>query len=176
MSDVIDRIKDIGGVFIDPWVAIGPDRKIVAFNSHYRALFSRTEARQLTGSPCCKALGLGVCENGAACLAQRVLADGPARFDEIDAQLTDEPTPRTAIVSAAPVEANGERVALLLIRDVSAQAGVQQKYRTMLETETRARDQLTQELGRRTRELKDANMALNRLQQELVRFRKGLFG
>jgi hypothetical protein len=177
MTDVLDRIKEMGHVFIDAWVAVGPDRTVLAFNRHYRALFSRAQARSLEGSQCCQHLGLAVCANGGACLARQCLQAGPTRYDEIEAQVEGEDTPRKFIVSAAPIgDAEGGPVALLLMRDVSDQADVQRKYRTMLETETRARDRLEQELGRRTRELKEANMALNRLQQELVRFRKGLFG
>ena len=172
---LMEQINQIGAALIDPWVVMGPDSEIIAYNRHYRALFSRAQARKLKGSHCCELLKLSVCTD-EACLAQQVLASGPARYDEIAAQIEGEEAPRTVIVSAAPLEADGQRVALLLIRDVSDMVGVQHKYRTILETESRARDQLTSELSRRTRELKEANMALNRVQRELVRFRKGLFG
>lgn len=171
----LDRIKAVGAVFVDPWVAVDQSGRVVAFNRHFRALFSRAQARQLEGSDCCALLGLEIGDGG--CLAQRCFSEGPIRYDEIQANLKGDDGPRKVIVSAAPIEEEGHApVALLLLRDVSDQADVQRKYRTMLETETRARDRLEQELGRRTRELKEANMALNRLQQELVRFRKGLFG
>ena len=65
---------------------------------------------------------------------------------------------------------------LILLRDVSDQADVQRKYKDVLASEAREKDKLRTELLRKTKELMDANQALNRLQQELMAFKKGLLG
>ena len=174
-DDALGRVREIGAAMVDPWVVVGPDRTVRAFSPAYRALFDRARARKLLGSACCEHLSLGVCQGGH-CLAKRCLAEGPQRYDEIDGQLADEAEPRTLIASAAPVQGEGEPLALLVLRDVSDAAQVQRKYRSMLDEAARERTRLEQTVARRTKELKYAHMALNRLQQELVRFRKGLFG
>ncbi len=175
-DDPLSRVREIGAAIVDPWVVVGADRTVRAFNPAYRALFDRARARKLLGSACCEHLTLGVCQGGSHCLARRCLTEGHQRYDEIDGQLADEPEARTLIASAAPVPGDDGPVALMVLRDVSDAADVQRKYRHMLDEAARERARLEQAIGRRTKELKDAHMALNRLQQELVRFRKGLFG
>ena len=179
MQALIERIRALGVVFVDAWLVVDRDRRLVDFNAHYRAFFSRAQARLLPGSTCCGQLALGVCEGGRACLAQRCLAEGGnVRFDEIPAVIEGEAEPRQVIASAAPVGsgAEGGPVALILLRDVSDAASVQRKYRDMLERETRAKEKLRDEIARKTKELVDTNQQLNRVQKELLTLRKGLFG
>lgn len=167
-----DGIKQIGAAFLDAWVAVGADRKVIDFNPHYRAMFSRAQARKLKGSTCCQFLKLSVCDEG--CLAQRCQREAaPVRLDEVPAQLDGEDRPKRFIASAAPLAGDA---AVIVLRDVSDAADVQRKYKEMLERETREKEGLREEIVRKTKELMDTNMELNRVQNELMRFKKGLFG
>ncbi len=172
MSRTTEAIRDIGAAFLDAWVAVDAKRKIIDFNPHYRAIFTRAQARKLKGGTCCQFLALSACEGG--CLAQRCLSEGAAiRLDEIPAKLEGEDRDRQLIASAAPI---GDDAALIVLRDVSDAADVQRKYKEMLERETREKEGLREEIVRKTKELMDTNMELNRVQNELMRFKKGLFG
>jgi hypothetical protein len=180
MDALLDRIRTVGAVFVDAYLVVDANRQVLDFNPHYRGFFSRAQARKLKGSRCCEYLQLGVCEGGGSCLAKRCLSEGgPVRFDEIPAQIEGEERPRQVIASAAPLsegEGAAPQAALILLRDVSDQAAVQRKYKEMLDTETRAKERLRDEIVRKTKELMDANMELNRVQKELLKFKKGLFG
>jgi PAS domain-containing protein len=177
MQRLIDHIREIGAVFIDPWVVVDAEGRVVDFNPHYRALFSRQAARKLQGSPFDRYVTLDLGEDGHD-LPARCLASGkPLRYDEIPVQMDGEDTARSFIVSATPLTGDdGERLALILLRDVSDAATVQRKYKAMLDRETKEKERLRDEIGRKTKELMDTHMELNRTQKELMRFKKGLFG
>ncbi len=165
-------VRALGAAFLDAWVAVGPDRKVLDFNPNYRAMFSRAQARKLKGSTCCQFLELSVCADG--CLAERCQTEGaPIRLDEIPAQIDGEDRQKRFIASAAQLNKDAT---LIVLRDVSDAADVQRKYKEMLERETREKEGLREEIVRKTKELMDTNMELNRVQNELMRFRKGLFG
>lgn len=179
---MLDRI---GPVFVDPWLVVDRSGQIVEMNRHFHALFPRSVARRLKGSQCCQHLKLGTCGTGTgddACLARRCLRDaaqGAVRYDEIPATVEGEAEPRRFIVSAVPLAAADgapPEYTFILLRDVSDQADVQRKYKDVLASEARDKEKLRAELSRKTRELMDANLALNRLQQELMSFKKGLLG
>jgi hypothetical protein len=177
---VLSMLERVGQVFVDPWLVVDKNGQIIEMNRHYHALFPRSVARKLRGSACCQHLKLGTCEN--ECLARRCLRDhghGAVRYDEIPAVLEGETDARRFIVSAVPLadsdEAEPEAV-LILLRDVSDQADVQRKYQDVQTSEAREKEKLRAELLRKTKELMDANQALNRLQQELMSFKKGLLG
>lgn len=173
-------LERIGQVFLDPWVVVDAQGQVVEMNRHYHALFPRNVARKLRGSPCCQHLKLGTCEQ--ECLAKRCLRDaahGAVRYDEIPATLVAEGETRRFIVSAVPLSTADDaepEATLILLRDVSDQADVQRKYKDVVAADAREKEALRAELLRKTRELMDANQALNRVQQELMAFKKGLLG
>ncbi len=176
MTGPLDHIRALGPVFVDPWVAVDTGGRIVEYNPHFRALFSRQQARKLQGSPFDRYLTLDL-GDGDGDLPTRCLdGDAPLRYDEIAVQIEGEEAPRPFIVSAAPVGDGDDRLALILLRDVGDAAAVQRKYKTMLDEETRQRERLRDEIGRKTKELMDTNIELNRTQKELMRFKKGLYG
>lgn len=173
MKPLLDLLGRIGAGFLDPYVVVDGERRVVAFNRHYHALFPRAVARKLEGSTCCQFLALGVCENAAKCLAQRCRSEGaPLRFDEIDARVEGDEADRRLIVSAVPVDDH----ALIFLRDVSDAADVQRKYKNVQDQEAREKERLREEILRKTKELMDTNQELNRVQKELMGFKKGLFG
>lgn len=170
-----DRIRAFGAVFVDPWVAVDGDGAIIDFNPHFRGLFSRGVARKLQGGSFSTFVGLDIDDGGD--VVARCLTDGrPARYDEVPVTLGEATEPRSFIVSTAPVEEGDTRIALVLLRDVSDAAAVQRKYKAMLERETKEKEHLQEEIARKTKELVDTNIELNRIQKELMRFKKGLFG
>lgn len=175
MESLLARIRAIGAVAVDPWVIVDTNDKLVGYNAHFRALFSRQQVRNLDGSPCCKHLKLSICD-GDQCLARQCRAEGqPVRYDEIPATLEGDAGTRQVIVSATPLRADdGAEVSLILIRDVSDAAAVQRKYKSMLDQETKEKERLREEIRRKTKELMDTNTELNRTQKELMRFKKGL--
>lgn len=180
MTALLQMLERIGQVFIDPWLVVDKNGQVVEMNRHYHSLFPRNVARKLRGSQCCQHLKLGTCES--ECLAKRCLREagrGAVRYDEIPAVLEGEAEPRRFIVSAVPLAESDEtapEATLILLRDVSDQADVQRKYKEVLASEAREKEKLRAELLRKTRELMDANQALNRMQQELMSFKKGLLG
>lgn len=172
-DELLARIRAVGAVFIDPWVAVDAEGIVVDFNPHYRALHNRQNARKLQGSPLTRYVELGV---DADLVAQCLDEGKPVRYDEIPVTIAGEETARSFIVSAAPVDGPDGRLVLVLLRDVSDAAAVQRKYKTMLDRETKEKERLQDEIGRKTKELVDTNIELNRTQKELMRFKKGLFG
>lgn len=184
MQPLLSMLERIGQVFVDPWLVVDKNGQVVEMNRHYHALFPRNVARKLRGSACCQHLKLGTCEQEG--LARRCLRDhghGAVRYDEIPARFESdgEQASRRFIVSAVPL-AGGEDadadpdLVLILLRDVSDQADVQRKYQDVLASEAREKEKLRAELSRKTKELMDANQSLNRMQQELMAFKKGLLG
>ncbi len=171
-DDTLEGIRGIGAAFLDAWVAVDGERRVVDFNPHYRGMFPRSQARKLKGSTCCQFLRHAACEGG--CLARRCLEEGaPIRLDEVPATLDGDDRPRRVIASAAPL---GDGAALVVLRDVSDAADVQRKYKEMLEKETREKEALREDIVRKTKQLVDTNIELNRVQTELMGFKKGLFG
>lgn len=168
-----DPVQILGGALLDAAVTVDELGHVAGYNSHYRALLPRHLARKLPGSPCCQQLKLGICDEGG-CLAKRcVREDRPLRYDEISAQIAEGGPSLTVIASAAPLQGGG---AVILLRDVSDTAAMQRKYKDMLEAADRAQEKLKLQLTRKTQELLDANTELNRVQQELMDHKKGLFG
>lgn len=169
-DETLDRIREVGAVFIDPWVAVDRGGAVVDFNPHFRALHSRQNARKLQGNPLSAYVHLDLpVDPVAQCLEQ----GKPVRYDEIQVTIEGEETARPFIISAAPV---GDGLVLMLLRDVSDAAAVQRKYKTIIDRETKEKERLQDEIGRKTKELVDTNIELNRTQKELMRFKKGLFG
>ena len=169
---IVDVVRGLGDAFLDPWVVLDAADKVVAFDARFRRLFARHQARALEGSKCCQFLAFGVCDGTH--LASRCRAEGRTlRFEEIEAQLEGDDTPRRFTLAATPLGANA---ALVAVRDVTDVATMQQKYRALSAQKTQSTESVRAELTRKTKELLDTHMELNRVQQELVRFKKGLFG
>lgn len=178
MSTLLERIEAIGAALLDPWLVVDGERRVLAFNRHFRALFDRATARRLPGSTCCAHLALAPCQGGGQCLALLALADDtPVRLDEIEAELVAEGERRTLIVSANGLhdpETGEGPYALLVLRDVSDLADMQRKYRELNEVRAAERAGLDQTLRAQTLALKAAHQALNARQEELNRLRRSL--
>jgi nitrogen-specific signal transduction histidine kinase len=173
MADVREAVRQLGGAFLDPWVLLDGANTVVDFDARFRGLFARHQARKLKGSRCCQFLRFDVCTDDMH-LATRCQSEGrTVRFEEIEAQLDGESEPRRFTLAATPLE---DGSALVALRDVTDVASMQQKYRELHGNQTREVDVLQAELARKTKALLDTHLELNRVQSELTRHKKGLFG
>lgn len=177
MDATVARVRALEGALLDPWVILGADDRVVDFDARYRSLFARHQARRLHGSTCCQFLRLGPCADGVH-LASRCLSTGESlRFDDIEATLEGEDTQLRLMLGVTPVgDTEAPEGVLVVVRDVSEVTDIQRKYRELADREARAGEALRQEIARKTKELLDTNMELNRVQKDLMRFKKGLFG
>jgi|JI10StandDraft_1071094.scaffolds.fasta_scaffold24827_5 hypothetical protein len=167
----LDALRALGPAFLDPWVLLDAEDRVVEFDARYRALFPRHHARRLPGSVCCQFMRLSTCTDGVH-LAHRCLSGGPLRFDDLEATVEGEAGTLRLMLGAAPFGAG----VLVFVRDITEVSEIQRKYRELADRDARGGEAIRQELTRKTRELMDTNMELNRVQQDLMRFKKGLFG
>ena len=173
VSVVVDAVRELGDAFLDPWVVLDGNDTVIAFDARFRRLFSRQQARGLEGSQCCQFLTFDVCGGGPHLASQCRTEGRTLRFEEIEAQLEGDDTARRFTLAATPL---GKDAALVAVRDVTDVATMQQKYRALSAQKAESTESIQAELTRKTKELLDTHMELNRVQQELVRFKKGLFG
>ena len=172
----LEKLERIGSVIIDPYMVVDAELNILDFNGAFRSLFPRQVSRRLKKIRCCDALSLDICASG--CIARAAWSKGQnVRLDEITGVIPATGEEVRLIGSATPIcDSAGKQIATLVIyRNVTDEAKVQAKYKTMLEEATRERQELEEELRGRTRELLDSNETINRLEQELMQHRKGLW-
>ncbi len=168
-----DALELIGPVLTDPWYVVDGEDRIIAFNAAFHALFPRPLARRLKGLRCTEALPLPPCAQEGTCLRQQACARaGPVRLEEQDFQLGERAL--RWVVSAVPLPLpSGEQGALIVLRDVTDEAQLQQRYQALVQSVEQERAGLQQLLDERTRELLAANDELNRLERELAALRRG---
>lgn len=167
MSEFPQQVERLIDGMMDPAVLVDRRRSILRFNTAYQIFAGRRlRALQLAaarGLTCCDVAGLEVCDH--RCVAMEALDLGVAvRLDEI-AALPIHGGDCTLIVTAIPLD--GELV-VETYRDVTADARIQRRYRTLLAAEKQAKETLELQVQQRTAELRDANEDLRRAQTLLV--------
>lgn len=167
MSEFPQQVERLIDGMMDPAVLVDRHRSILRFNPAYQIFAGRRlRALQLAaarGLTCCDVAGLEVCDH--RCVALEALELGVAvRLDEISARPIHGGD-RTLIVTAIPVD---DELVVETYRDVTADARIQRRYRTLLAAEMRAKETLEQEVAERTAELSAANDELRRAQTMLV--------
>lgn len=171
MPDVLEALKLFGPVLTDAWFVVDEQDRIVALNAAFHQLFPRAIARNLKSMTCCEAVSLPTRE-GDRCLRRLCVSGGPFRLSEIDAEVGGQKL--RLVISAVPLAFAPEKVgALIVLRDVTADARVQARYRELVDGMERQRRELEERLEARTRDLLSANEELNRLERELARLRRG---
>lgn len=176
MQTVLEKLRQIGGAIIDPYLVIDREHNILDFNGAFYSLFPRQVARRLKKMKCCEALKLDICEE--RCLGLEAMKKGQSlRYDEVAGIIAESGEALRLIGSATALsDAQGRTVAALVIyRNVTDVAKVQAKYKSMLEEAGSERQVLQERLQARTRELLEANALANRLEQALMQQRKGLW-
>lgn len=168
----VERVKALQGAFLDAWVVVDRGRVMRAYNRPFFSLFPRRLARRLEGMALGDVLefrfGAGAFDPVGECFA----SGRSVRYNEVEGVVVEREGALNFILAATPLS-DGDG-ALLVLRDVTDEAQVQSKYKQMLRDEAEARAELEASLRRRTQALLEANDALNAMQAELVRCKKGL--
>lgn len=178
LNDQVRMIRELQGGILDAYAVLSPSGQIVAFNRAFFALFPRRVARHLDGEALSSAITFILSEEPLdpvqACIEQR----RAVRYDEVGA-CTTAGERFNMIVAASPLS-DGQRTSpsfigvLLVLRNVTDEAQVQSKYKQMLRDEAKQRAELEALLIKKTRELLEANDALNDSERTLMAFKKGL--
>ncbi len=171
MADALDALKRVAPVMTDPWYLVDAQDRIVDFNAAFFALFPRSVSRSLKGLHCREALALPPCA-GEGCLRRSCGKSGSLRLDELDVPLGDQ-TLRLVVTAMAVELPGGDTGALIVLRDMTDMAGMQQRYQKLMDEVEHERAGLRAQLDERTRELLAANEELNRLERELAALRRG---
>ncbi|MCC6812070.1 MAG: PAS domain-containing protein [Deltaproteobacteria bacterium] len=162
----------------DAAVIVDLDLMPMAWNSayaHMSGLRSRRFAEEAENSHCHELLTLGICKT--ECLARRAASGKrPMRVDEIAAvqAKVKDPAQLTLVVQAIPLTnaANEVYAVLELYRDVTAEAGIQTRYKALLENEKRRAEELERIVEQRTQELRHSLAELQSTQAQLIQAEK----
>lgn len=174
-ESVLESVKQLSSSVLDAYALLDTQQNIVHFNQVFHSLFPRHVARKLKRAVLGDVLTLEL--NGEPFdLAGECMTSGNAlRYDEIVGRLQDGRM-LALIASAAPIFSR-ERVlagVFVSLRNVTDEAQVQLKYKTMLEHEARQRELLTQEVRDAEAELVRMKDRLNAVESELRDYKKGL--
>lgn len=172
--DLLERIKAVSDVIIDSYFLVDTERTILDFNQTFYAMLPRSVGRGLKGKKCYDVLNLDICQE--RCIAKQCWeAKRQVRLDEISGKVATTDRTLTFILSALPLLGeDGQPVGALVIqRNVTDEAQVQQKYQEMLENEKRERERLMHIIRSRTKDLLETSQQLLTVQKELMEFRRG---
>ena len=173
MNAVQDFKRYASGI-IDAYFIVDRELAIVDFNPLFYQMLPKTLARGLKRRRYTEVLLLDIGSDKD--IATLCLESGKTmRFDEIRGVIDEKEL--ILIVSATPFSlTEGGQVdgALILIRDVTDEAAIQNKYKQMLEIEANEKAKLAYKITEKSKHLLDANERLNQLQLELMEYKKGL--
>jgi two-component system NtrC family sensor kinase len=171
MGAVIDGLPDAT-------VVIDLELKLIAWNSAYTQMTGLRPRRMQEAalhSKCHELVHLGICKE--KCLARHA-ADTKQRLrvDEIDGTAVKAPHPvrLTLVVQAIPLrDDNGDIYAVIEIyRDVTAEARIQSRYKSLLDAEKRHVEELEHTVSVRTQELSGSLAELRATQAQLIQAEK----
>ncbi|MCA9562770.1 MAG: PAS domain-containing protein [Myxococcales bacterium] len=167
--------KQLSGGLLDAFVLLGSDRKVLEFNRPFFALFPRSVARHLKKSSLDEVMTFLNAGEQLDLVGECQSRNAPVRYDEIVGQVKEGDEVHL-IASAAPLQVEGEAEGFVFVslRNVTDEAQVQTKYKTMLAEEARQRELLQQEIRQAQSELVRVKDALNEVEDELRAYQKGL--
>ena len=172
---LIDALKQLSAALLDAYAVLDLEQQIVDFNRVFYGLFPRHVARRLKQARLDEILMLSV--DGRPLDLAKECTDrmAPLRYDEIVGQIV-EGERLHLIASAVPLlTAEQTQVGVFLcLRNVTDEAQVQTKYKTMLEQEARERELLQQRVRDAEAELALTKDALNATEELLRGHQKGL--
>lgn len=173
MNAVQDFKRYASGI-IDAYLIVDRELAVVDFNPLFYQMLPKALARGLKRRRYTEVLQLDI--GGDKDIAAACIESGKTmRFDEVRAVIDDKEL--ILIVSATPfpvTDLNTNDGALILIRDVTDEAAIQNKYKQMLEIEANEKAKLAYKITEKSKHLLEANERLNRLQLELMEYKKGL--
>ncbi len=169
-----EALAVIGAAITDPWLLIDEQDRVLEFNAAFRTLFPRSVARKLSQSTAQELFSRDAFEPGGWFHLARSTS-GAARLDELTAQIGEEHL--RIIVSALPAPLDpGRSGTLIVLRNVTDEARVQERYKRLVEEAERERAEIKESLAARTREVLAANERLNALERELSRLKRSAGG
>lgn len=174
-STFVAKLKALSGALLDAYVVVDPTQQILDFNRVFYSLFPRSVARKLKAERLDSVLKLELAGEPLDLVSKCLETSSTLRYDEIRGHITDS-EPISLIAAASPLLAEGDVVegAFLCLRNVTDEAQVQSKYRTMLDHEARQRELLEQRIRDTEAELVTIKDELNRVEEALRNYEKGL--
>ena len=173
----LDSVKAVAGVLVDSYFVVDARKAIVDYNRAFHSMLPRSVARGLKGKKCHEVLQLSICQEN--CIAEQCWkAKKGVRLDEIQGHVAKTEKQLTFILSSLPFFDDRGQVqgALVVHRNVTDEAQIQQKYQELLENADRERETLDQTLRERTEALINANKQLLNAQRQLLELRRSYFG
>ncbi len=171
----VARLKALSGAFLDAYVVVDSAQQIIDFNRVFYSLFPRSVARKLKAERLDAVLKLELAGEPLDLASKCLETRGALRYDEIRGHIADS-EPISLIAAASPLVAADESIdgVFLCLRNVTDEAQVQSKYRTMLDHEARQRELLEQRIRDTEAELVTIKDELNRVEEALRNYEKGL--
>lgn len=174
-EQLIDSLKQFSGAILDAFVVLDASEQILDFNGLFFGLFPRSVARGLKQTHFGDVLALEL-EGKSIDLVRRCMSEkATLRYDEVVGRIKDG-EPVSLLAAAAPLLDRMQEVvgAFVCLRNVTDEAQVQLKYKTMLEHEARERELLQQRIHDAEAELVTVKDQLNGVEAELRNYKKGL--
>jgi hypothetical protein len=173
---IVQSLKHLSGALMDAWAVVDRDQQLLDFNSAFRGLFPRAVARQLKRSRFADVLALELGGQPLDVVAECMAREAPLRYDEVIGRVAEDDDTLALIVSAAPLIAPTQQVegAFLTLRNVTDEAQVQVKYKSVLEEEARERELLQRRITSTEAALVDVKDQLATIERELLDYKKGL--
>jgi PAS domain-containing protein len=175
LQNFLEEFKKISGVFIDAYFIVDNELNIIDFNPPFYALFPKSIARQLKKKKYIEVIHLNVGENKDI-IDECIQRKQAVRYDEIIGMIPEHREMRL-IASAIPfskTDGGDVESVLILLRDVTDEAMMQNKYKQMLEVEAAEKAKLELSIQEKLRQILNTNEDLNRVQKELSEYKKGL--
>jgi hypothetical protein len=177
MTKIPEVLTDFAEVIIDSYFIIDLEHNLLEYNRAFRAMLPRTVARRLKTKKCYDVLQLDICEEN--CIAKQCIKLGRhVRFDEIKGRVPDDEQELRFILSAIPIRGAGGDIkgALVMHRNVTDEALVQEKYQRQMEASANQQRQLERDLQLRTQRLQEVSRRLMEAQKRLFDAKTQLFG
>jgi PAS domain-containing protein len=174
-SPVLELLDELSGGLLDAYCVVDTDQRIVSFNRPFFALFPRSVARRLKTLTLTEALRTTFA-NRPIDLAAECMESGTARrYDELVGHV-GEAHERSLLGAAAPLRDRDGAIAgaFVCLRDVTDEAEVQSKYKTMLDQEAVERERLTRQVRESEAELVQLKDRLASVEGTLIQLKRGL--
>jgi hypothetical protein len=173
-ESVLDTVAQLSNAILDAYVVVGLDQTIIDFNPVFYSLFPRNVARQLKKKTFREVVELELHGEPLDLAAQCMQKEKPLRFDEIVGRIQGGDS-LNLIASCAPLINKRTLVGTAIcLRDVTDEAQVQVKYKSLLDDEVREREVLKKRIEHAERELIDVKDLLSGVENELREYKKGL--
>ena len=154
-------------LFNDSVYIVDKDRSLLYYNYQYMNLTGLSPHQFKERNSCYECFALSICKY--KCIFDECMkVKDTIQLREVDAQARDGNT-LSLWVSAFPLFGENDRVeaALVVLRDMTVEAGVHSKYKALYEREKETKLQLEDTVKERTREIRIANIKLKIINKKL---------